>query len=79
MLAEVLPIVCIFQTLVTNLFPSCFKVVFLITEVALARHGSVGVLHIFFGIIMVYSCGFWGHLDSLEEVKSGKGPSSIIK
>lgn len=46
---------------------------------ALERHGSVGVLHIFFGIIMVYSGGFWGNLDSLEEVKSGKGPSIIIK
>lgn len=47
---------------------------------ALERHGSVGVFHmIFFGIIMVYSAGFWGHLDSLEEVKSDKGPSSIVK
>lgn len=46
---------------------------------ALERHGSVGVLHIFLGIIMVYSGGFWGHLDSLEEVKSGKGPSIIVK
>lgn len=53
LLAEVLPTVCIFQTVMTDCFPSCFKVVFLI-QTWHWRGMAVLVFYTFFGIYGIF-------------------------